>query len=231
MAFSLGNTLYHANENAVHTLNQATGAATWVADFVSPRPANDSPRINGMDYYRGPGILYAALNNGTGGDHENYLSILDTATGEVSIIGQTVDGLDAIAVGGLICNGPCVAVEVNGVVRIMDSVTRRDTNVYQTARNNCIAAGGDMANFDESYVWATTVWMTNSSDIAYYSYENEAFCDSYDPWGAPNTCCGKWNDGFGWHDLYGCSCHQCGTDQWDTFSTGSNGGYVCVDRH
>jgi hypothetical protein len=50
-----------------------------------------------MDFHPETGILFASLNDGSSqGTPENYLATIDTATGEVAIIGPTVDGFDAL---------------------------------------------------------------------------------------------------------------------------------------
>ena len=115
IAFSPGDVLFHANEANLNTLNQSSGNVTIVAglDFPGPPvPAGpgccDQPRINAMDFQPGkePGteILFASLNDrllrGSGPNVnplENFLATIDTETGVVTIKGQTVDGLDAIA--------------------------------------------------------------------------------------------------------------------------------------
>jgi len=97
IAFSPADVLYHSNRENVHTLNQATGAATVLGAPVYSPPADDDPRMNAKDYRPGTGILFASLNDGDGEIIENYLATLDTATLVVTIIGPTVDGLDAIA--------------------------------------------------------------------------------------------------------------------------------------
>jgi hypothetical protein len=97
MAFSPTNVLYHSNEHSLHTLDQATGRATLVTGMVFSPPADFDPRVNGMDFQPGTGILFGSLNDGFAGHPENYLVTINTATGVVTIIGRTVDGLDAIA--------------------------------------------------------------------------------------------------------------------------------------
>jgi hypothetical protein len=78
-------------------LNQATGLATLVAPMVFPVPSADFPRINAMDYQPGTGVLYGSLIKGFGSTRVSYLVTVNTTTGEVVIVGQTVTLLDAIA--------------------------------------------------------------------------------------------------------------------------------------
>ncbi|MFP5261372.1 MAG: hypothetical protein ACLGJB_05645 [Blastocatellia bacterium] len=96
MAFSPGGVLYHSNDRDLHGLDQATGRATVVTRMVFSAPADDDPRINGMGFQPGTGILFRSLNDGFAGQ-QNYLVTVNTATGVVKIIGRTVNGLDAIA--------------------------------------------------------------------------------------------------------------------------------------
>ena len=98
IAFSPGDELYHAEKGrfSLHTLNQSTGEATYVTELFYPGGLN-WPRINAMDFQPGTGVLFASLNDGEEGSGPNYLATVDTGTGEVTIIGQTVDGLAALA--------------------------------------------------------------------------------------------------------------------------------------
>jgi hypothetical protein len=97
MAFSPNDILYHSNEDSLHTLDQTTGVATFVVNMIFSPPADFDPRINGMDFQPGTGILFGSLNDGFAGSPENYLVTINTTTGVVTIIGRTVNGLDGIA--------------------------------------------------------------------------------------------------------------------------------------
>lgn len=99
MAFSPDHVLFHSNEDSLHTLNQVTGEATVVAPMSFPISSNDFPRINGMDFQPGTGILFGSLNTNTTAGRVNYLVTVDTTTGVVTIIGTTITGLDALAFG------------------------------------------------------------------------------------------------------------------------------------
>jgi hypothetical protein len=109
IAFSAGGVLFHSNEDALHTLNQTTGNATWVADHVWPEfttrecPAmadKGDPRINALDF-SSDGVLYGSLNCGKGGSGPNYLVTVNTANGVITEAGASVDGLDGIVFGPL----------------------------------------------------------------------------------------------------------------------------------
>ncbi|MET0622683.1 MAG: Ig-like domain-containing protein [Pyrinomonadaceae bacterium] len=99
MAFSPEGVLFHSNDNSFNILNQLNGLATVVAPMTFPPPADDDPRINGMSFQPGTGILFASLNDGSAGAHENYLVRVNVSNGVVTIIGPTVGGLDALAFG------------------------------------------------------------------------------------------------------------------------------------
>ncbi|HZM91330.1 MAG TPA: Ig-like domain-containing protein [Blastocatellia bacterium] len=97
LEFSPGDVLFHSNDSELHTLNQTTGLATLVAPMVFPVPDVDFPRINAMDYQPGTGVLYGSLLKGTGSSRVSYLVTVNTTNGVVTIVGQTVTLLDAIA--------------------------------------------------------------------------------------------------------------------------------------
>jgi hypothetical protein len=79
------------------TLNPNTGAGT-----VIPASIGNVPNaINAMDFNPETGVLYGSFkdfNNILGnGDRESYLVTINTSDGTLTVIGQTVLGLDAIA--------------------------------------------------------------------------------------------------------------------------------------
>jgi hypothetical protein len=102
MAFDATGTLFHANNVALSTLDQTTGIATTVTLLNYPDISGAFNRINGMDFESRTGVLFGSLNAGPGpgggGNGPNYLTTVDTTTGIVSIVGQTIDRLDAIAI-------------------------------------------------------------------------------------------------------------------------------------
>ncbi|MGA1869887.1 MAG: DUF2341 domain-containing protein [bacterium] len=100
MAFSLEDELFYANEYAIFTLQQESGGTS---DFKIPLqfsiPPDNDPRINGMDFDPGTGILYGSLRDGDHNTRENYLVTINTTDGNVTIIGDwTPDDLTALAV-------------------------------------------------------------------------------------------------------------------------------------
>ncbi len=113
MAFSPDDTLYHVITDFssgqscsdgppsffnLNTVDQTTGLTSLFRELSPSAPANDCPRINGMDFHPESGVLYGSLNDRfSGGSRENYIATIDIETGVVTTIGQSVDGLDAIA--------------------------------------------------------------------------------------------------------------------------------------
>ena len=81
----------------LYTLDTATGAGMIATALTFPAVAQNCPRINGMDFHPDSGALFAAVNDGEAGIPENHLGTVNTATGVVTVLGQTQGGLDAIA--------------------------------------------------------------------------------------------------------------------------------------
>lgn len=97
LAFSVDDTLFHASEGPFDTLDQTTGLASLVANLLFTAQANNNPRINAMDFLQNTGVLYASLDDSNGGNPENYLATIDETTAAVTIVGPTVNKLDALA--------------------------------------------------------------------------------------------------------------------------------------
>jgi uncharacterized repeat protein (TIGR01451 family) len=95
IAFSSNDTLFHANNLDLSTLNQLTAQETIVAPLAFPPEGDVSPRINAMDF-RGD-TLFGVLNDGSAGAPENYLTTINTTSGAVTLVGPTQGGLDALA--------------------------------------------------------------------------------------------------------------------------------------
>jgi hypothetical protein len=52
-----------------------------------------------MDFHPLTDVAYVSVNEGSGGSGPNYLGTLDPFSGIITHIGQTVNGLDALAWG------------------------------------------------------------------------------------------------------------------------------------
>jgi hypothetical protein len=103
IAFHPIDALFHSAGDLLNILHQGTGDATWVADLTFPDvycPVLDwdgegpGPRFNALDFTSG-GMLFGSLNCGAGDVNANYLATIDES-GDVTIMGPTVDRLDGI---------------------------------------------------------------------------------------------------------------------------------------
>lgn len=97
--------LFHAGTGADGVLNSLDpnpdtgGAAMLVAPLTFPDCGTGPlpPRINALDFQPETGILFGSLNAGGGGGGPTCLVTIDTTSGAVTLIGLTVNGLDALA--------------------------------------------------------------------------------------------------------------------------------------
>ncbi|MBN1476523.1 DUF11 domain-containing protein [Candidatus Sumerlaeota bacterium] len=94
IAFNSESTLHHANEASLNEIDQVTGNAVSLENLIFSPPADNLPRLNGLDYQPGTGFLFGSLDDGSS---ENYLANVTPGTGDVTIIGPTVNDLDALA--------------------------------------------------------------------------------------------------------------------------------------
>ena len=127
IAFSSTDILFHcnvANDGMLHTLNQVTGQATNVTSLLFPVSLT-SPTVNAMDFHPESGVLFATVKDKPEGGEEGrdgsgvqkYLTTIDTETGVVTIIGQTVTDLDAIAFSsGIPVGGEVLPVNKAGIL-------------------------------------------------------------------------------------------------------------------
>lgn len=100
ISFDSGDILFHSNRDDSHTLSQTTGAATPLASMNFQDSCLDIAsfaRIAAADLDPATGVFFAVVKCASGGSSV-FLGTVDYATGTVSIIGPTVDGLDALAV-------------------------------------------------------------------------------------------------------------------------------------
>ncbi|HUJ08429.1 MAG TPA: PEP-CTERM sorting domain-containing protein [Verrucomicrobiae bacterium] len=95
LAFDPFDTLYKADNNNLWTINQSTGAGTSVLSLSYPIAGS---RANGMDFDNSTGILWASVNAGSGGSGMNYLATINVDNGDVTEVGMTQSGSDALVV-------------------------------------------------------------------------------------------------------------------------------------
>lgn len=106
IAFSPTDILFYWNSdgNMLYTLNQTTGQATNVTPLLFPESLT-LPTVNAMDFHPISGVLFATVKDKSEGGEEGrdgpgapkYLTTIDTETGVVTIVGPTINDLDAIA--------------------------------------------------------------------------------------------------------------------------------------
>lgn len=81
---------------SLYLLNQSNGLATLVTDLTLPPLDEGFTVINSLDLNPETGVLFGSLDVQTF-VYDNYLVTIDTGTGVVTNIGETVEGLEAIA--------------------------------------------------------------------------------------------------------------------------------------
>ncbi len=94
IAFGPGDVLYHANENALHILDQSTGNASFLVTLNYP----SGGQIMSMYYDDASSTMYGMLNEGGGGSNR-FLCTIDLTTGEVTKIGSDIGPVARIAAG------------------------------------------------------------------------------------------------------------------------------------
>jgi hypothetical protein len=95
LAFAPDGRLLHANESALHVLDQTTGVATVLVPLTYPAGV----RINSMDFQPDTGELFGFAKAG-GSTGATFLVKVDIVSGVVTIVGaRTINGLDAITWG------------------------------------------------------------------------------------------------------------------------------------
>jgi hypothetical protein len=98
IAFDAADVLFHSNEARSYRLDTGTGAATLIAEMQHPASC-DFGRVAAADLERSSGSFVATIMCGSGESTRSTLfGTVNYQSGVVSAIGQTVTGLDAIAV-------------------------------------------------------------------------------------------------------------------------------------
>jgi len=93
--------VYHGNEDGLNTIDPSTGTGTFLYPWtlpegIEPEGGDVWYRPNAFDFDASD-TLYASLHGGSGGSGPTYLVTIDTSNGVMTLIGQTVDNLDALA--------------------------------------------------------------------------------------------------------------------------------------
>jgi hypothetical protein len=92
LAFSLSDALYKVDSAFAFLVDQTNGTGTIVSAINYP---TGSSNANGMDFDPATGALFASVR---GSERGIVLATIDVATGSVTKIGQSVTGLDGLAV-------------------------------------------------------------------------------------------------------------------------------------
>ena len=107
MTFNLADTLLQSQSRGgiprLYVINQESGQAVFVKELVVDGPPQMvAYRLAAMDVRPGAGQIYGILNDSRGNTGDfgpRFLATLNIESGIISIIGQTADGMDAIAIG------------------------------------------------------------------------------------------------------------------------------------
>jgi len=97
LVFSPSDILYQA-DSQVHIVDQATGQATNPVPLIYSPPADNVPRPAAMAFDPSSGLYYAIIKDGFQFSPETYLATIDLQSGVVTIIGETHDFMDGLAI-------------------------------------------------------------------------------------------------------------------------------------
>lgn len=86
----------------LYQINQVTGQSSFMKDLavINAPPPLVNYRLSALDIVPGSGQIYGILNDSRGNQGQfgpMYLATLDIQAGVITVIGQTADGMDAIA--------------------------------------------------------------------------------------------------------------------------------------
>ena len=81
---------------SLYSLNQSSGLASLVTDLTLPPFGEGFTIINSLDLNPETDVMFGSLDIQLL-EYEHYLVTIDTSTGEVTNVGETVEGLEAIA--------------------------------------------------------------------------------------------------------------------------------------
>ena len=81
---------------SLYVLNQSSGLASLVTDLTVPPVVENVPIFNSLDLNPETGVMFGSLDD-VSFSYNNFLVTINTETGQVTNIGETVEGLEAIA--------------------------------------------------------------------------------------------------------------------------------------
>lgn len=97
IAFDANKVLFHDDGDEFRTINQTTGESVFLIDPVYDPSLTVSPHHNAWDFDPASGTLFGSLVNDFNPNDQHFLSTVNLTTGNVTIVGKTQKGLDAIA--------------------------------------------------------------------------------------------------------------------------------------
>ena len=95
LAFTAADTLLKTGFDHLFSLDQSTGNGTALVQMTYP--TGGTPNVTGMDFDAATGVLWAAVHTDASSNSPTYLATIDTVTGLVTKIGDSVIGLTALA--------------------------------------------------------------------------------------------------------------------------------------
>lgn len=99
IGFDQFNVLFLAQTDMIpslYSLNQSSGLASLVTDLTIPPLTEGFPVINSLDLNPATDVMFGSLDIQQF-SYEHHLVTIDTSTGVVTNVGETVEGLEAIA--------------------------------------------------------------------------------------------------------------------------------------
>ena len=188
MAYCDGN-IYHTdtvNGGTLYILDPITGSGTGIATLsYTGFPPLTKARINSMDCDES-GVLYVDVNDGMGGSGPNYLATMDRVTGEVTYIGQTIDGLNGLAWGN---STPCAS-DCN--IQCEDQINISLDQSCEAIITPAMGAVGLLPICNDSY--SITVYDTNGDPIP-GNLVDLSYKDQMLEFEITEPCCGNSCDG------------------------------------
>lgn len=97
LAFDASDTLLKAGYDHLWSLNSSTGAPATFPPTQLSYPDGSEPQVTGMDYYSATGVLWAAVHTDATSYSPAYLATIDTTTGLITKIGNSIQGLTGLA--------------------------------------------------------------------------------------------------------------------------------------
>ena len=99
LAFNSNSILFNGNQSELDSTNPSNGTRSRAAALTySPSFGSGETRPDAMKFDPQTGILWASVVNGPSGAATNALGVIDPFSGNVTMVGPTVQGLDGLAI-------------------------------------------------------------------------------------------------------------------------------------